>query len=53
MYWCVLKDKKGNILESFWREGNSETEVLQGLEMFQWPKGQWFIESDDMGEEND
>ena len=44
MYECKLVGKKGEVKELLWREGNSTEEVKEGLEMFQWPAGNWHIE---------
>ena len=33
----------GICVEFFYREGSTESEVLEGLDMFQWPKGEWEI----------
>lgn len=43
MFLCKLVD--GDlVLEMFYREGKSQEKVKEGLEMFQWPKGEWTIE---------
>ena len=33
----------GICVEFFFREGLNASEVLEGLEMFQWPNGEWKI----------
>lgn len=44
MFRCIKKDTKGFIQENLLREGNSEAELLEGLEMFNWPSvGKWEI----------
>lgn len=46
LYKCVLIDKKGYQIESFYRYGQDEIDVLNGLELFYWPKGNWVITED-------
>lgn len=43
MYRCILKNGKGYQIENFLREGESEQDVLDSLDMFEWPKGEWTI----------
>lgn len=43
LFKCILKDKKGYIKEWFYREGTSEQEVLESLNLFQWSDGEWEI----------
>ena len=43
MYQCTLIDS-GIVIENFYREGDSAEDVREGLEMFQWPSGEWEIE---------
>lgn len=45
LFKCIRKDSKGYVSESLFRNGESEKEVLEGLEMFCWPeKGTWTVE---------
>jgi hypothetical protein len=47
IYKCELIQTRNGIRhveECFYRQGNSEQEVKEGLEMFQWPKGKWRVE---------
>jgi hypothetical protein len=46
-YLCKLVQTlngKSVVKKVFYRQGNSEKEVKEGLEMFYWPKGKWQIE---------
>lgn len=44
LFRCIKRDKKGYIQEDFFREGESEQEVLEGLELFCWDeKGEWEV----------
>lgn len=43
MYICKLINDDGIVDELFYRTGNSAQEVKEGLEMFQWPDGEWVI----------
>jgi hypothetical protein len=43
MYRCELINNYGMVVEKFFRTGTSKSEVLEGLEMFQWPEGSWII----------
>jgi len=51
MYWCKLIDKKGCVKESFWRDANDPTELMDDLESFEWPKGRWVIVANNEEEE--
>ena len=42
MYKCELIND-GVVVERFFREGISAESVREGLEMFQWPDGEWRI----------
>lgn len=42
-YKCELIND-GIMVERFYREGESIKDILEGLKMFQWPKGEWRIE---------
>jgi len=42
-YQCKLVAENGIIQELFYREGDSKKEILEGLLIFQWPKGTWII----------
>ncbi len=42
-YLCKLVNSGGVVEECFYREGESEKDVLEGLEMFEWPSGEWCI----------
>lgn len=49
MFKCeLIKTKKNSSLrivqERFYRQGESYQEVLESLEMFEWPEGTWRIE---------
>ena len=41
-YHCALVFKD-YVVKSFYREGESAQDVLEGLELFQWPRGVWHI----------
>ncbi len=43
-YYCKLVDYRGFRKESFYRDGESAQDVLNSLQMFQYPKGTWTIE---------
>jgi hypothetical protein len=46
MYLCRLIEQIKNQEiehECFYREGDSRKEVQEGLDLFQWDKGQWYI----------
>jgi len=47
LYHCKLIDDNGLIQESFFREGSSKQEVLETLDLFQWPQGYWEITAED------
>lgn len=42
MYKCELIND-GVVIERFFRNGKSEQDVKEALEMFQWPNGEWVI----------
>jgi len=42
IFKCTLINN-GYVQERFYREGDSESDVLQGLEMFNWGDGSWEI----------
>ena len=42
IFKCTLI-KNGYVQERFYREGDSESDVFQGLEMFNWGDGIWEI----------
>ena len=42
MYRCELIDD-GVVIERFFRNGTSEQDVKEALEIFQWPNGEWVI----------
>ena len=42
-YLCELVND-GIVQERFYRDGTSREEVKDGLEMFQWPEGEWKIQ---------
>lgn len=44
-YKCELVHN-GIVQERIWREGTNKEEVKAGLEMFQWPHGEWRITFD-------
>ena len=46
MYKCVLIGKNNVVIETFFRDGWSREEVLEGLNCYQWPEGRWEIELD-------
>ena len=49
IYQCRLV--KGEIvLESFYREGKSIDDIFAGLNLFQWPEGEWIVK--DMAQVN-
>ena len=50
MYYCKLV-KDGFVVKSLYREGDSEQAVLDGLNMWEWPEGQWKVEKSE-GEQN-
>ncbi len=50
-FHCVLINKQGFQEENFYREGESEQQVLDDLAMFQWPKGNWRITEYDSEDE--
>jgi hypothetical protein len=52
MYRCILTDSKGYILENFLRDGASEKEVLESLESFEWPKGDWQVYDPSINEDD-
>lgn len=43
MYYCKLV-RDGIVLESFYRNGSSAAEVLDGFMVFCWPDGDWIVE---------
>jgi hypothetical protein len=43
MYRCKLVNKKGYIEKSFLRSGKSKQDVLESLDMYEWPEGDWVI----------
>jgi len=42
LFKCTLINN-GHVQERFFREGVSETDVLEGLQMFNWGDGSWEI----------
>ena len=42
LYQCKLV-KNGYVQELFYRDGKSEADVLESLQMFCWPDGEWTI----------
>lgn len=42
MYKCELIEC-GIVVERFFRKGESVQDVKDGLDMFQWPDGEWVI----------
>lgn len=44
MYKCKLINKQGYIIESFYREGSSISDVLESLSSYEWQDGEWVVE---------
>ena len=44
LYRCTLVNSKGYVEETIWREAESKKECKEGINFFQWPKGDWKIE---------
>ncbi len=42
-YYCKLVNK-GYVVEGFYRRGRSVKDIMDVLNMFQWPKGRWVVE---------
>ena len=42
LFKCTLINN-GHVQEQFFREGDTELSVLEGLEMFHWSDGSWEI----------
>ena len=43
MYRCELIDD-GIVVKRFFREGDSAADVLETLEGYEWPDGEWIVE---------
>lgn len=43
LFSCKLLDRRGYIKEHFWREGESQEEIINDLNDFVWPKGTYWV----------
>lgn len=50
LYRCTLI-RNGVVLENFLREGTSKADVYDGLQLFQWPDGEWTVEQESTNSE--
>lgn len=41
-FYCKLVHK-GYVQDSFYRDGDSVRDIIEGLSLFVWPEGQWIV----------